>query len=168
MPTALDYFVSYARRDRPAVDALMDLLRPRLKIASGPGFAEWNDRMIPIGAAWRTEIDAALTGCAFGLLLLSPEFFASDFIAANELPHFIEPLGPRTVVIHKPLVPVGLKPVPLDGSADLKGIQHVQVFRDDRGRWFSQTRGHVREAFADQLVAAMFAKLRGGLPRGAD
>jgi hypothetical protein len=63
---------------------------------------------------------------------------------------------------------VGLKPVPLDGSADLKGLQHVQVFRDDRGRWFSQTGGHIREAFADQLVAAMFAKLRGGLPRGAD
>lgn len=160
MPTALEYFVSYARKDRPQVDALLDLLRPRLKIATGPGYAEWNDRMIPWGAAWRAEIDAALTRCAFGLLLLSPEFFASDFIATNEIPQFIEPLGTKTVAIHKPLVPVGLKPVPLDGSADLKGIQHVQVFRDDQGRWFSQTRGHIRDAFADQLVAAMLAKLR--------
>ncbi len=164
MDETLTYFVSYARKDRTQADQLLDLLRPRLKIAAGIRLRQWNDRMIPLGDLWREEIATALRAADFGLLLLSPEFFASDFIGHHELPHFIEPRGGNSAVIHKPIVPVGLKPVPLDGSADLKGVQHTQIFRDDQGRWFSQTRGHVREAFADQLAAALLAKLRGRRP----
>ena len=159
MTATLDYFVSYAHKDRTQVDQLLDLLRPRFKIAAGVHLRQWNDRMIPLGNLWREEIAAALQTCDFGLLMLSPEFFASDFISGLELPHFIQPQGDDTAVIHKPIVPVGVKPIPLNGSADLKGVQHIQIFRDDQGRWFSEARGHLRDAFADQLTAALLAKL---------
>jgi len=83
--------------------------------------------MIPVDAGWRREIDAALARCDFGLLFLSPGFFASRFISGQELPHFLGlSLGPDGGIgIRKPIVPVGLKAVPLDGSADFKGLDRI-------------------------------------------
>jgi hypothetical protein len=168
MPRDLAYFLSYARADRPQVERLRDLLAPRLAIVRDFRFTGWIDDQIHVGERWTDAIDAALAGCDFGLMLLSPAFFASGFIRSEELPRFIELVagpgtGPGAAVqtrIRKPLVPVMLKPVPLDGSADLAGLEQVQVFRDREGRAFSQTRGTTAEAFADALVAAILAKLR--------
>jgi TIR domain len=157
------HFVSYAHRDRSQVQQLLELLTPRFKIAAGIALQPWSDDLIPVGAQWRQEIEQAIQACDFGLLMLSPEFFASDFITRAELPHFIAPQG-AGAMLYKPIVPVGLKPVPLDGSADLKGVQHTQIFRDDAGRCFSQTRGHLRDAFADRLTAAILAKFRRAAP----
>lgn len=159
MHSALNYFVSYAHKDRAQVDRLMDLLCPRLHIAAAIDFNEWNDSLIPVGQGWREAIDQAMQHADFGLLLLSPEFFASAFITGTEIPHFL-PVGAGSAGdTGKPVVPVGLKPVPLDGSAKLGGVEQLQVFRDREGRWFSETRGHTRDAYADQLVVAMLAKL---------
>jgi hypothetical protein len=166
MPQDLTYFVSYARADRPQTGRLLDLLAPRLAIARGYRFAPWIDDRIEVGERWTDAIGAALVGCDFGLLLLSPSFFASGFIRREELPTFLERIanpGAGTEAetrIRKPLVPVMLKPIPLDGSADLAGLEQLQVFRDRDGRAFTETRGHTADAFADQLVAAMLAKLR--------
>ncbi|WP_089725512.1 toll/interleukin-1 receptor domain-containing protein [Candidatus Thiosymbion oneisti] len=154
-----NFFVSYARADGHLPNRLLELLRPRLAIMQGFDCDTWIDTMIPVGAAWRREIDTALAQCDFGLLLLSPGFFASRFISERELPRFLG-LGPDGGIrIRKPIVPVGLKYVPLDGSADLKGLDQIQIFRDSQDRWFNQTRGQVSETFADQLVAAIVAKL---------
>src|SRR5262249_3201588 len=38
------------------------------------------------GGKWRREISTALSRTYIGVLLLSPEFFASDFISEEELP----------------------------------------------------------------------------------
>jgi len=155
-----NFFVSYARADDPLPTRLLELLRLRLAIMQGFDCDAWIDTMIPVGADWRREIDAALARCDFGLLLLSPGFFASRFISGQELPHFLG-LGPDGGIgIRKPIVPVGLKAAPLDGSADLKGLDRIQIFRDSQNRWFNRTRGQVSETFTDQLVAAIAAKLK--------
>lgn len=155
MTTRKNYFVSYAQADNPLPHKLLELLRPRLAIRKDFDFHEWMDTQIPLGADWRREIQQALAHCDFGLLLLSPRFFASPFITDHELPHFLGPRPGGGIAIRKSIVPVGLKHVPLDGSADLKGLDQTQIFRDPRNRWFDQTRGHIREAFADGLVAAL-------------
>jgi len=116
--------------------------------------------MIPVGTAWREEIDAALDHCDFGLLLLSSGFLASRSISNQELPHFLGPDPDGSIRIHKPIVPVGLKFVPLDGSADLKGLDQTQIFRDSQDHWFNQTRGHISETFADELIRAISTKLK--------
>ncbi len=167
MPRDLAYFLSYARADRPQVERLRGLLAPRLAIVRGFRFTGWIDDEIRLGERWTDAIEAALAGCDLGLMLLSPAFFASGFIRREELPHFIDqsaaPAAPGATGqtrIRKPLVPVMLKPVPLDGSADLAGLEQLQVFRDRAGRAFSQTRGPTADAFADDLVAAILSKLR--------
>jgi hypothetical protein len=53
-----------------------------------------------------------------------------------------------------------LKDIPLNDSADLAGLDQLQMFRDTDGRAFNATRGHLRDRFADQLVAAMLRRLR--------
>ncbi len=166
--THLNYFVSYARADRADAGRLLGLLQPRLAIMRGFGFSHWIDDAIAVGERWTDAIDDALSSCDFGLLLLSPAFFASGFIRREELPVFIEqtrtPAGQARTRVRKPLVPVLLKQVPLDGSADLAGLEQLQVFRDRENRSFAQTRGHVRDAFASHLARAIATKLARGYP----
>ncbi|QBD82934.1 TIR domain-containing protein [Ktedonosporobacter rubrisoli] len=50
----------------------------------------WDDLAIPPGVRRQEEIRKALQSATIAILLISSEFFASDFIAKHELPYFIE------------------------------------------------------------------------------
>jgi len=164
MPNPLRCFVSYAHTDKAQAQALMELLAPRLAISSHYEFSAWIDDDISLGSRWTDAIDTALRDCDFGLLLLSPAFFASGFIRRDELPTFIDqvrrPGQGNHTRLRKPVIPVQLKAIPLDGSADLAGLEQLQLFTDDQGRAFHQLRGHLKDGFADQLVSAMLRRLR--------
>jgi len=95
--------------------------------------------------------------------MLSPDFFASGFITGTELCHFIKTHAAGATRVCKPIVPVGLVPIPLDGRADLRSLEQVQVFRDRDQRWFDRTKGHIRTDFADQLAGAIAHRLDVGL-----
>jgi len=80
-------FVSYSRRDRrwlnelqSSLGALGDEIRSNV----------WDDSRISPAAEWRPEIDEALSTAAAAVLLLSEEFFASEFISKNEFPLLME------------------------------------------------------------------------------
>jgi TIR domain len=106
-------------------------------------FPNWSDHDILPGEFWRGEIEQALKKAHFGLLLLSPQFLASNFIGRNELPKLLE--GGM-------VVPVALHAIPLDGSIDLKGLQDRQIFRDSKGRAFEKCRTQTdRRDFALEL-----------------
>ena len=134
----INYFLSYAHDDQPDVDRFLNVLNPQLASAAGYHFTRWMDRdnILP-GENWKAEIDGALAGCGFGLLLVSPQFLASRFITKEELP----------ALLAKPmLVPVMLHPVLFDGTMDLKGLAERQIFRDAEGRSFDQCgRMHTRK-----------------------
>ena len=153
MKVSAPFFVSYARRDADEVDRLRRVMLPLMKASAEFAFGEWMDRQILPGQGWRTEIEAGLAGARFGLLLVSPEFLASDFIQEHEAP----------ALLAKPvLVPVALHEVHFDGSMALNGLHERQVFHDSRRRCFDACRtGRDRRVFARELFAGITALLRG-------
>src|SRR6185295_355927 len=144
------YFISYASANKTLARDLVDRLQLRLGISSEFRFKPWHDGDILAGDRWHDEIQAALEGCHFGLLLVSHDFLASKYIAQYELPRFV-PQDPDLAADRRRAVPVGLKPVPFDGTVELKGLAEVQVFRDGDGKFFSERAAEKKERFAEEL-----------------
>ena len=142
-------FLSWCHSDRAAKDALVEPLLQQLRILRGLDVRWWEDSHLLIGEQWRRAILGSLEKCDYGVLLLSPAFFGSQFILDEELPWFV---GERAI---KGALPVGLKRLPLDGTRELAGVDRHQIFTDDQGRFFTETRGAVRERFALGLASAI-------------
>src|ERR1700730_8877109 len=96
-------FISYSRPDRDWLEHLLIFLKPytrqNLKI--------WADPYIQVGDEWRRDISTALSRCCVGVLLVSYNFLASDFIDKEELPPLLE--GPAAGSIL-------LVPIPISAS----------------------------------------------------
>jgi hypothetical protein len=149
-------FLSWCHADRAAKDALVKPLLDNLRILNNVELRWWEDSHIDLGEDWRRRILARLSECDYGVLLLSPGFFASRFITDHELPAFV---GPHAV---KGALPVGLKPVPLDGTRRLHGVDRHQIFTlTPAGRFFTETRGADRERFALDLATAIQKRILG-------
>ena len=83
----LRLFISYSHRDQEFAEAL----RTHLKSLERTGVVEvWYDRMIPAGAIWRGEIDRNLEGAHVIIILLSADFFESDYCYQGEMGRALE------------------------------------------------------------------------------
>lgn len=78
-------FVSHAEKDRK----WLDRLRVSLRFFEAQGLRTWDRTRIPPGHAWRDETDQALQSTRVAILLLSPDFLATDFIMREELPRLL-------------------------------------------------------------------------------
>jgi hypothetical protein len=80
-------FVSYSHADA----AYMRRLKVFLKDYSRQGLLKvWVDTDIPPGEKWLEELTNALRAAKAAVLLLSADFFASDFIMEKELPELLK------------------------------------------------------------------------------
>ena len=103
-------FVSYSHKDesyRQRLETSLSQLR-RDKLIS-----TWYDRKIPPGGTWDREINENLNSADIILLLVSPDFLASDYINSHELSRALERRRSGSAIV----VPIILRPSDLEGSS---------------------------------------------------
>ena len=91
-------FVSYSHANLQWRDRLLVLLKPFVRLSQ---LQVWADPYIRDGDIWRREIDAALARSRVGVVLLTPDLLASDFIAEVEIPYLLRAAraGDLTLII---------------------------------------------------------------------
>src|SRR2546423_489183 len=110
-------FISYSHADRRFLDRLRVFLKPLER----DGRVEWwDDTRLKAGSKWREEIKTAVDNARVAVLLISADFFASDFIHKNELPPLLEAAARDEAV----LLSVVLQPVDFS-KTKLSEIQAV-------------------------------------------
>lgn len=119
MPSRI--FVSYARNDEKTATALAGQLR---QLETG-GLAEvWFDRKLELGEPWEQRIESEVAAADIVLLLISPAYLASAFVADRELPLIAGRAHQGARVIPVILAPCGWREHPY--------ISTLQAF--DQGR----------------------------------
>lgn len=100
----LRLFYSYARQD----EELRQRLELHIRVLERMGLIEsWSDREITMGEEWKSQIDEALEGADIVLLLVSPDFLASDYCYDYEMRRAME----RHERGEAQVIPVILRPV---------------------------------------------------------
>ena len=89
-------FVSYSHADQPWLDRLRIHLRP---LERDRTIDYWDDGKIQPGTVWRDEIRSAIEKARVAVLLISADFLASDFVAADELPPLLAAAADRGTLI---------------------------------------------------------------------
>jgi TIR domain-containing protein len=126
-------FISYSHTDREFLNRLLVHLRP---LERRGNIDLWADTRIGAGRDWKKEIEDALASAAIGVLLISADFLASDFVAENELPQLLAAAEGRGTRI----LPVIVKPCGFARDKDLSKFQAINdpksplISMDEAGR----------------------------------
>lgn len=106
----LKIFISYSHKDENFKDELVTMLKGLQR----RGIVDtWQDRGIEPGDEWYKSIQDAMDECDLALLLVSPDYIASDFIQEEEQPKLLQ----------RRVIPIILRPCPWQSEPVLKDLQ---------------------------------------------
>src|SRR5687767_3885641 len=111
-------FVSYSHQDAEWLERFKIHLKP---LEREGRIAVWDDTQIKAGEKWRSAIENSLASARAAVLLVSADFLASDFVAANELPPLLAAAEKHGCVI----LPLIVKPCRFTNTEGLKEFQAV-------------------------------------------
>lgn len=87
MPVPLEAFCCYAREDQ---EMLKDLKKHLALLERQGHITLWSDTDLNAGEEWEKELHRYLESAAIILLLISPDFMASDYCYSTEMERAIE------------------------------------------------------------------------------
>jgi hypothetical protein len=106
-------FVSYAHKDN---SKWLDMLMTQLVwLKQRHNINIWTDRDIPAGTIWHDTIQTALQRAKVGVLMVSPQFFASEYITKEELARILEAVESDGLTIFWiPVIPYKYSETPIN------------------------------------------------------
>ncbi len=108
-PQPLEIFYSYAHED----EELRDKLEKHLSLLKRQGvISDWHDREITAGSEWANQISEYLESAQIILLLISPDFLASDYCHDVEMTRAMERHHNKEARV----IPIILRPVDWEGA----------------------------------------------------
>lgn len=116
-------FISYSHEDEKWLNKVLRALKPLQRYYDNVD--TWSDKKIMASAVWKEEIDNALGNATIAILLVSPDFMASDFITNEEL----QPLFSKAVVEGAKILTLILRPTAL---LEESGILKYQAVNDPK------------------------------------
>jgi hypothetical protein len=126
-------FIGYSHKDKRWLDDLQTHLKPYVRNGS---VTAWSDKQITPGSKWFPKIEAALASTKVAVLLVTPDFLASDFIHENELGPILKKAEKgKLIIIWVPVRACAYKETPLKdyeaaGDPD-KPLANMKAGRDN-------------------------------------
>jgi hypothetical protein len=111
-------FISYSHQDAPWLHELLRHLRP---LERQGVLSIWSDVRIQAGTKWKDEIQKAVRDAKIAIMLISPDFLASEFITERELPPLIQKADRSGTII----LPIIVSPCRYLHAEDLAEFQAV-------------------------------------------
>ncbi len=158
-PDRTRIFISYSHRDREYLEEL----RAHLAYYEQQGSIDfWDDARIRPGLLWYNDIKKDIASARIAILLISPDYLASDFIAKNELPPLLIDAKDDGLVI----LSVILSP----SAYDLTPLSRFPSINSFSGPLISMSKSRRKAIWEEAVVRVrdLFAPLMSSYSRSAE
>ncbi|WP_338766135.1 COR domain-containing protein [Bernardetia sp. ABR2-2B] len=123
----LKIFISYCSYDRGLRQTMENRLKVYLQGAKNDYETIWSDIELKVGDDWNEKIQKALNESTIGILLVSPDFLASEYCTGEELTIMLDKQKNEKYLI----VPILLRDCSFTNNETLKKMQLFKTYKNE-------------------------------------